>query len=152
MFPEKCLSGRQSPSSASPEIGNPARIRVFVYGTLLPGQPDHQRICRAFPVTSHPAFARGHLYALPVGYPALARGQDWISGALLEFDDPALLAAFDEWEDCRPGSPDSLYHRLWCPVFDARHQPFGSAWIYFMDSARIEPQGGQYLPGGSWLT
>jgi gamma-glutamylcyclotransferase (GGCT)/AIG2-like uncharacterized protein YtfP len=47
-----------------------APLRLFVYGTLLRGHPNHRRYCGTA-VNVEPARAWGRLYDLQVGYPAM---------------------------------------------------------------------------------
>lgn len=47
------------------------RAVVFVYGTLKRGFANHERFCRGL-LDAEEATARGRLYDLPAGYPALA--------------------------------------------------------------------------------
>ncbi len=49
---------------------DPARLELFVYGTLKRGQPNHGRFCRGV-LEIRGATARGRLYDLPFGFPAL---------------------------------------------------------------------------------
>ena len=48
----------------------PLPDRLFVYGTLRPGQSAFKRFCRET-LTVDPAVASGSLYVLPAGYPVL---------------------------------------------------------------------------------
>lgn len=101
--------------------------RLFVYGTLMPGQQrDDLLLPHLDPATPpRPAQVQGWLLLLPAGYPAL----------LLAPGTPALIAHLgppglvygvscattlhheadwrdlDAWEDYRPGDPESLYLR-----------------------------------------
>lgn len=54
----------------SPPDTASAPLSLFVYGTLMRGQPNHRRYCRTA-VHVEPATAWGRLYNLPVGYPAM---------------------------------------------------------------------------------
>jgi gamma-glutamylcyclotransferase (GGCT)/AIG2-like uncharacterized protein YtfP len=49
--------------------GRAGVLRVFVYGTLMPGQVNHPRFCHGAR-DAGPATLRGHIYHLPAGYPA----------------------------------------------------------------------------------
>ena len=48
----------------------PARLNVFVYGTLKRGERNHERFCRGV-LAVREATVRGRLYELPYGVPAL---------------------------------------------------------------------------------
>jgi gamma-glutamylcyclotransferase (GGCT)/AIG2-like uncharacterized protein YtfP len=79
-------------------------IRVFVYGTLKRGQANHARFC-ASATDIVPAFTRGRLYALDIGFPALEvpPGQILAHGT----DDPLADATTQaRWPEVRFDRPD----------------------------------------------
>ena len=55
-------------------------IQVFVYGTLKPGEVNYQLYCAESVVEFFPAVAKGLLYKLPIGYPAMTRGDRNVLG------------------------------------------------------------------------
>ena len=111
---------------------------LFVYGTLMRGRSNHARIRSA--ISIEPATARGDLYGLAEGYPALIEGEGIVHGELCRFDDlGAILPDLDEYEG-------SLYRRIRCEATTeggARH----SAWCYVTDRA---PEGAWPIPSGRW--
>lgn len=127
-------------------------IRVFVYGTLQPGEKYHQSYCGGWVVDAAPAVVKGQLYHLPLGYPGLAVGEDRVQGSLLSFDNPAVLLRLDELEDYSPSRPanQNLYRRDRTTVTTPQGQDLGEAWIYRMALDRIQILGGIYLPEGKW--
>ena len=82
-------------------------LPLFVYGTLLQGQPSDgylaSRRIRA-------ATVRGRLFRVPAGYPALVLDPDGapIHGELVMDVDPGLLMVLDLFEGVR----DGLYQRV----------------------------------------
>ncbi len=128
-------------------------IRVFVYGTLQPGEKFHQPYCNGWVVAAEPARAKGQLYHLrSLGYPGLAAGEDIISGSLLSFDRPAILERLDELEEYNPSrnASQNLYQRERTIVFKPNGAELGEVWIYRMALSRIQALGGIYLPEGRW--
>lgn len=127
-------------------------IRVFVYGTLQPGEKYHQPYCSGWVIAAEPARVKGQLYHLPLGYPGLTTGEDTISGSLLSFDRPAILERLDELEDYKPSrnASQNLYQREQTMVFSPNGAELGEAWIYRMALSRIQALGGIYLPEGRW--
>jgi len=127
-------------------------IRVFVYGTLQPGEKYHQPYCGGWVVAAEPAEVRGQLYHLPLGYPGLAIGEDRVYGSLLSFDSPTVLQRLDELEDYRAEREpnQNLYQRERTKLFSPDGAELGEAWIYRMALAQIQTLGGIYLPGGRW--
>lgn len=127
-------------------------IRVFVYGTLQPGEKYHQPYCGSWVIAAEPAEVKGQLYHLPLGYPGLAAGEDSVHGSLLSFNNPAILHRLDELEDYSPSRPASqnLYQREHTSVTHRQGQVLGEAWIYRMALDRIQALGGIYLPAGKW--
>ena len=127
-------------------------IRVFVYGTLQPGEKYHQPYCDGWVTAAEPAEVRGQLYHLPQGYPGLAAGDDIVHGSLLSFDRSAILQRLDELEDYSPHRElsQNLYQRERTIVLSPSGLELGEAWIYRMALSRIQALGGIYLPGGRW--
>jgi gamma-glutamylcyclotransferase (GGCT)/AIG2-like uncharacterized protein YtfP len=127
-------------------------LRVFVYGTLKPGQGNYARYCSDRVLSSQEAQVQGKLFDLPLGYPAMALGEDWVKGYLLCFQDPAILRALDELEDysCDRDPIENEYERRWVEVFDLQLSSLGLAWAYFMEPEKIAGFGGVWLPQGYW--
>lgn len=138
------------PSRASPE-GTP--VRLFVYGTLMPGGRYYEQYCRGRLLREFPAALRGTLYGLPEGYPALARGRNLVRGWVLEFEHPGLLSSLDALEGYLPagdGSQNEYWReraRAWS--LEPEGPPF-AVWVYRMRSAEIRRRKGWHLPSGSW--
>lgn len=132
-------------------IPSPA-LRFFVYGTLKPGYVNYQRYCAGKVIDQQPAIALGHLYALPVGYPAMTSGNTWIKGWLLSFTDPTVLQILDKLEGYNPQQPEQQnhYQRQQTPVFAIDQSSLGSAWCYFMCPRQIQQMAGILLPKGEW--
>lgn len=49
-------------------------VRVFVYGTLKPGEANYKRYCAGKVIDVKIALVQGKLFALPMGYPAMTLG------------------------------------------------------------------------------
>jgi len=91
---------------------------LFVYGTLMRGQVNHDRYC-ADALTIEPAVTIGRLYHLPMGYPAMIDADDGrVFGEVMTFPDlAAKLAILDHLEGYHPDDPEhSLYLRRIRPV------------------------------------
>jgi gamma-glutamylcyclotransferase (GGCT)/AIG2-like uncharacterized protein YtfP len=56
-------------------------VRVFVYGTLKPGEANYQRYCAGKVVDAERTSVLGKLFALPMGYPAMTLGEYSVHGA-----------------------------------------------------------------------
>ena len=127
-------------------------IRVFVYGTLQPGEKYHQPYCGGWVIAAEPAEVQGQLYHLPLGYPGLTAGEDRVYGSLLSFDNPDILQRLDELEDysSQRKSSENLYQRERTKVLSPNSTELGEAWIYRMALSRIQAIGGIYLPEGRW--
>jgi gamma-glutamylcyclotransferase (GGCT)/AIG2-like uncharacterized protein YtfP len=131
-------------------------LHIFVYGTLKPGGIGYQQFLGRNSVQSNPVMARGRLYDLPAGYPAMTVGDGWVRGYVLGLADPSLLARLDDYEDYHPERPESenLYYRVEIEVFAADLQApvcLGQAWAYLMQPAKIQGLGGYYLASGNWV-
>lgn len=136
-------------------------IRVFVYGTLKPGEENYPRYCAgklavntgySFENQPLPAYTNGQLFDLPVGYPGMAVGSNPVYGYLLNFREPSILRELDELEDYVPDRSPSqnLYNRDRVEVFHPQGQKLGSAWAYLMSLDNIYRLKGVLLTSGWW--
>ncbi|WAL60221.1 gamma-glutamylcyclotransferase family protein [Thermocoleostomius sinensis] len=130
----------------------PARLKVFVYGTLKPGQCNYDRYCGHAVVNQQVAIVYGQLFDLPFGYPALTPGPGVVHGVVLEFADNNVLTQLDELEDYDPQRPigQNEYVRVLVKTFSLQHQPLGEAWAYQMPLEQAKRFGGVRLPHGYW--
>jgi len=129
-------------------------VQVFVYGTLKPGESYYDVYCGDRVVASQPAIARGQLYALPVGYPAMTPGTEVVHGFLLSFTDPEILVVLDEYEGYNPqqSSAHNDYERVRIEVFDGDRLSLGHAWTYQMTVEQAQAWGGVVVPDGLWFS
>lgn len=129
-------------------------MKVFVYGTLKPGECNYLRYCEGKVVDACPAIAQGQLFALSAGYPAMISGEGRVYGFLLCFANSAILADLDELEDYHPGRDraQNEYQRESIAIFDLNFQPLDTVWAYFMLPDRLRSQGGIFLPDGRWVS
>ncbi|MEC4816087.1 MAG: gamma-glutamylcyclotransferase, partial [Scytonema sp. PMC 1069.18] len=109
-------------------------LKVFVYGTLKPGEESYQAYCAANVVDVTEAIAWGQLFALPMGYPAMTLGDSPVRGYVLTFADETVLTALDEWEDYHPSRDPSqnLYNRQQIKTHDLQGHFLTQAWVYIM--------------------
>lgn len=127
-------------------------MRVFVYGTLKPGEVNFKRYCKGKVSAITAAYTYGHLYALRVGYPAMTVGDTQVSGVLLTFDDETLLSAIDDLEDYDPSRlpTENLYQREQLQLYAPSGESLGEAWGYRMPFWRVQQLGGLFLSSGCW--
>ena len=129
-------------------------MKVFVYGTLKPGECNYLRYCEGKVVDACPAIAQGQLFALSAGYPAMISGEGRVYGFLLRFANSAILTDLDQLEDYHPGRDraQNEYQRESIAIFDLNFKPLDTAWAYFMLPDRLRSQGGIFLPDGRWVS
>ena len=77
----------------------PSTYDVFVYGTLKPGEANYLSYCNGKAISQVSGYTWGDLYALPMGYPAMAPGNDRVYGVCLTFTDASVLNVLDRLED-----------------------------------------------------
>jgi gamma-glutamylcyclotransferase (GGCT)/AIG2-like uncharacterized protein YtfP len=125
-------------------------LRVFVYGTLKPGEANYQKYCAKKVISAERATTRGQLFALPMGYPAMTLGDSLIHGYLLSFADSGILSGLDELEDYQPSRQisENLYNRQQVEVFNLKE--ISLAWVYLMTPDRVNQIGGILQPDGWW--
>ncbi len=127
-------------------------LRVFVYGTLKPGEANFKPYCEGKVSDITPAYTYGHLYALKVGYPGMTTGDTKVKGVLLTLSEESVLSAIDDLEDYDPNRPpeENMYQREWITVYSLTDEFLGEAWGYRMDFQRVQQLGGMFLPSGNW--
>ncbi len=127
-------------------------VRVFVYGTLKPGEANYKKYCAGKVVDVKRAFVRGKLFALPMGYPAMTLGDSQVYGYLLSFPNPRILNELDVLEDYQPirQLPENLYNRQMIEVYEPESLSLGSAWVYLMTLEQVEQLGGCFQTDGWW--
>ncbi|HEY9639531.1 MAG TPA: gamma-glutamylcyclotransferase [Coleofasciculaceae cyanobacterium] len=129
-------------------------LRVFVYGTLKPGESNYDAYCASRIVDIQAALAYGELFDLPFDYPAMTAGDRPIYGYLLGFADPAVLEDLDELEGYSPHQAleDNEYLRDEIEVFSLDGQSLGVAWVYLMNLQQALSLGGTLVPEGKWTS
>ncbi|MEV5876104.1 gamma-glutamylcyclotransferase family protein [Streptomyces sp. NPDC052101] len=142
-------------TSEPAEPGTP--LPFFVYGTLRPGEANHDLFLRGRTASEEPARLPGAaLYDGP-GYPyAVEREGADVRGELVtarpeSYDD--LLAALDRLEEYVPGDPRNLYERVARQVVRADGST-APAWVYLAAphvAARLLATGTR-IDGGDWLS
>lgn len=127
-------------------------LKVFVYGTLKPGEANYQHYCEGKVVEEQSAIAFGQLYDLPLGYPAMTPGESPVRGFLLTFADPSVLTALDELEDYHANRlpQDNEYERQQIEIYNLSAQSLGRAWVYLMTSEQVQRLGGVLMRSGCW--
>jgi len=123
---------------------------LFVYGTLMRGQVNHDRYC-ADALTIEPAVTTGRLYHLPMGYPVMIEADDGqVFGEAMTFPDlAAKLALLNHLEGYRPDQPDhSLYLRRIRPVSLLKSGLTVTAHCYIWRGPL--PSGARLLGAGYW--
>jgi gamma-glutamylcyclotransferase (GGCT)/AIG2-like uncharacterized protein YtfP len=127
-------------------------IRVFVYGTLKPGESNYQRYCAPTVLEAKRAIALGQLFALPLGYPAITLGENQVQGFLLSFPNETVLRYLDWLEDYNPHRPaaENQYNRQQIETYNLALASLGLAWVYLMTPQRVYSYGGILLPEGWW--
>lgn len=126
-------------------------MNVFVYGTLKPGKSNYY-LCENYVLTAKKAIAKGKLFHLPIGYPAMTSGEGKVHGYLLSFPDSQILPVLDDLEDYNPTKPmsENIYNRQKEEIFDLDGLSLGQAWIYIMTSEKVNQFGGIPIFDGCW--
>ncbi|MFE0382742.1 gamma-glutamylcyclotransferase family protein [Streptomyces bungoensis] len=139
----------------APDPSPAAHLPFFVYGTLRPGEPNHDLFLRGRTAREEPGrLPNAVLYDGP-GYPyavetpgGQVRGE--LVGALPEMY-ADLLADLDRLEEYAPGDPRNLYERVARDVVRADGSAV-RAWVY-LAAPRIADRlraSGTPLDGGDW--
>lgn len=126
--------------------------KVFVYGTLKPGEGNYQRLCFGRVVEEQEAYTFGELYHLNPGYPGMTPGKNQVRGFVLTFPELEVLRDLDYLEDYNPQAPleKNEYYRQEIEVYDLSGKSLGTAWAYFMTLAKVKQYQGRLLSSGFW--
>jgi gamma-glutamylcyclotransferase (GGCT)/AIG2-like uncharacterized protein YtfP len=132
-------------------------LPFFVYGTLRPGEPNHDLFLRGRTDSEERARLHGAaLYDGP-GYPyAVEAPGAVIVGELVTARPeayPQLLRDLDRLEDYAPGDPSNLYERVERRVTRDVDGTTVRAWVYLAApsvTARLRTHG-KLIEGGDWI-
>jgi gamma-glutamylcyclotransferase (GGCT)/AIG2-like uncharacterized protein YtfP len=129
-------------------------IRVFVYGTLKPGEANYQEYCVGKVAFHSKAYTYGYLYHLPVGYPGMTEGRNKVRGVLLTFKNPNILNSLDDLEGYQENRAFHLneYYRQLVPIFSLNDRPLGKAWTYLMSLEKVIKFKGVSIDSGCWFS
>jgi gamma-glutamylcyclotransferase (GGCT)/AIG2-like uncharacterized protein YtfP len=128
-------------------------FKVFVYGTLKPGECNYPYYCARSVVEAIQAYTWGNLYHLPLGYPGMTLGESKTFGFILTFANEEILASLDELEDYEPGrSPqENEYQRQKILVYELTGKPLDEVWGYLMTPEKVKQLEGVFMPSGWWM-
>ncbi|MER7930167.1 gamma-glutamylcyclotransferase family protein [Streptomyces sp. NPDC096057] len=134
----------------------PPPLPFFVYGTLRPGEPNHDLFLRGRTHSEERARLHGAaLYDGP-GYPyAVAAPGAVTVGELVTAHReayPQLLRELDRLEEYIPGDPRNLYERVEREVARDSDGTAVRAWVYLAApavTARLRAHG-RLIEGGDW--
>ncbi|WP_369169176.1 gamma-glutamylcyclotransferase family protein [Streptomyces sp. R28] len=134
------------------------RLPFFVYGTLRPGEPNHDHFLRGRTLTEEPARLVGAVLYDGPGYPYAVEERDGggtVYGDLVTArpeEYPALLAALDRLEEYAPDDPRNLYDRIARQVIRDFDGTAVQAWVYVAApsvAARLRAHG-RLIESGDW--
>ncbi|MDH6434191.1 gamma-glutamylcyclotransferase (GGCT)/AIG2-like uncharacterized protein YtfP [Streptomyces sp. SAI-144] len=136
-----------------------ARLPFFVYGTLRPGEANHDLFLSGRIRSEEPGRLTGALLYDGPGYPYAVEepGGGPVFGELVtaapeDYDE--LLAALDELEEYAPGDPRNLYERVAREVTRTADGTAVLAWVYVAApsvTARLRSRG-KLIESGDWLS
>lgn len=126
--------------------------KVFVYGTLKPGESNYFPYCAGKVLEEIEAYTLGELYHLCLGYPGMTLGDSQIRGFVLTFAEEGILASLDALEsyDPRRSPQENEYNRQKIPVYSSDNKPLGRVWGYVMSVEKVKQLGGVLVPSGWW--
>ncbi|CAL9450653.1 gamma-glutamylcyclotransferase family protein [Streptomyces griseomycini] len=131
-------------------------LPFFVYGTLRPGEANHDLFLRGRTRDEEPGRLRGAVLYDGPGYPyAVEEPGGVVSGELvtaLPEEYAGLLAELDRLEEYVPGDPRNLYERVAREVVRAADGTPVRAWVYVAAppvAARLRT-GGKPIGSGEW--
>ncbi|EFL31956.1 conserved hypothetical protein [Streptomyces viridochromogenes DSM 40736] len=132
-------------------------LPFFVYGTLRPGEVNHDLFLRGRIRSAEPGRLVGAVLYEGPGYPYAVEepGDGEVSGDLVTAPPEGyaeLLAELDRLEEYVPGDPRSLYERVERKVVRETDGAAVRAWVYVAApavAARLRARG-RPIAGGDW--
>ncbi|MFF1421760.1 gamma-glutamylcyclotransferase family protein [Streptomyces sp. NPDC058280] len=131
-------------------------LPFFVYGTLRPGEHNHDLFLRGRTAGEEPARLEGALLYDGPGYPYAIEAPGTVVGELVTAAPGAygeLLRVLDELEEYgAPGDPGNVYERAARDVLRADGTT-ARAWVYFA-APRVAHElraRGRLIAGGDWI-
>jgi gamma-glutamylcyclotransferase (GGCT)/AIG2-like uncharacterized protein YtfP len=128
--------------------------RLFVYGSLMEGFFNYEKIFRGQVLTRIPARVRGILYhQTRKGYPAMIPGEGWVKGEFLELEDfSRLMVISDGIENYFGPSGDNEYERRITPVELLPEGTAAFAYVYWYakDDLGADENPAELIPSGDW--
>jgi gamma-glutamylcyclotransferase (GGCT)/AIG2-like uncharacterized protein YtfP len=131
-------------------------LPFFVYGTLRPGEINHDLFLRGRTLREEPARLRGAVLYDGPGYPYAVEEPDGVVAGELVTALPhayrELLAELDRLEEYTPGDPRNLYERVARDVVAGDGATAVRAWVYVAApavAARLRARG-TLVEGGDW--
>ncbi len=131
-------SGARSRRAVSPARSKRAAAWLFVYGTLMRGEPLYP-VLRNVARFEGEGRARGTLVSFG-DYPGLLDGDGWVRGEVYVLDDPDLLPIVDREEE----EYNFVRRRTGVDMIDGRRV---RAWVYRYSGPRASST---LIPGGDW--
>jgi gamma-glutamylcyclotransferase (GGCT)/AIG2-like uncharacterized protein YtfP len=132
--------------------GSPQRL--FVYGSLMEGFFNYEKVFLGKVMSRTPARVRGILYhQVRKGYPAMIPGEGWVMGEFLELEDfPRLLAASDDIENYFAGAGNSEYERRVSPLelLPEGRPAFAHVYWYARNDLGSAANPAEIIPSGDW--
>ncbi|WP_069767749.1 gamma-glutamylcyclotransferase family protein [Streptomyces sp. LUP30] len=135
-------------------------LPFFVYGTLRPGEVNHDLLLRGRTLREEPARLAGALLYDGPGYPYAVETPGeagaTVAGELVTARPQAyarLLAELDRLEEYVPGDPRNLYERVAREVARTDGSAPVPAWVYIAApavAAGLRARG-KPIEGGDWL-
>ncbi|MGW5195924.1 gamma-glutamylcyclotransferase family protein [Streptomyces spiralis] len=134
----------------------PEPLPFFVYGTLRPGERNHDALLRGRTRTEQPARLTGAVLYEGPGFPyAVEEPGGVVRGELVTARPETyeeLLTVLDRLEGHVAGDPRSLYERVEREVVREADETAVRAWVYVAGpavTARLR-DGGRVIEGGVW--
>ncbi|MES5821280.1 gamma-glutamylcyclotransferase family protein [Streptomyces sp. RG80] len=130
-------------------------LPFFVYGTLRPGEVNHDAFLLGRTAAEEPARLDGAVLYDGPGYPYAVADPGTIHGDLVTArpgDYAELLVALDRLEEYAPGDPRNLYERVTRKVVRVADGSTVLAWVYIAAptvAARLRTHG-ERIESGDW--
>lgn len=131
-------------------------LPFFVYGTLRPGEVNHDAFLRGRTVAEEPARLDGAVLYDGPGYPYAVEEPGTVHGELITArpeEYARLLTVLDELEEYTPGDPRSLYERVARETVRTADGARLRAWVYLAAppvAARLRASG-KRIDSGDWF-
>lgn len=123
--------------------------KVFVYGSLMRGFKNHDKVLKNRVRHTIKGRTTGELYHLPAGYPAIIEGKNDIHGEVFTLTQAKTMKSLDLLEGYLGEGKENLYERQKKKVI-CEDGTVQECWVYVYADSSYVTRKGKKVEAGCW--